>query len=150
MIFTHILQFTISIPSKDVHNIVAMVEATNNSISFLKGRPIDEESILEGLLLASIASIEVIPMIKVLGECIDYSISLSNFEIGEEAKEMPCKHHFHSICIDKLLGINGSCLIYRYKIPEDEQCEKKDEASREDERGDDGGSNMEEIWRKIE
>ncbi|KAK6773919.1 hypothetical protein RDI58_029158 [Solanum bulbocastanum] len=129
---------------------MAVVEATNNSISFLEGCPIYEESILEGLLLASIASIEVILMIKVLGDCIDYSICLSNFEIGEEAKEMPCKHYFHSICIDKLLGINGSCPICRYKIQMDEQCEKKDEASREDERGDDGGSNMEEIWRKIE
>ncbi|WMV15130.1 hypothetical protein MTR67_008515 [Solanum verrucosum] len=79
-------------------------------------------------------------MVKVLGEGINCSICLSNFEIGEEAKEMHCKHHFHSICIDKWLGINGSCPICRYKMPVDEQCEEKDE----DEIGDDGGSDMEE------
>uniref|UniRef100_A0A3Q7F0S6 RING-type E3 ubiquitin transferase n=1 Tax=Solanum lycopersicum TaxID=4081 RepID=A0A3Q7F0S6_SOLLC len=48
-------------------------------------------------------------MVKILGDGIDCSICLSNYEIGEEAKKIPCKHHFHSICIDKWLGINGSC-----------------------------------------
>ncbi|XP_015168646.1 RING-H2 finger protein ATL3-like [Solanum tuberosum] len=88
-------------------------------------------------------------MVKVLGEGIDCSICLSGFEISEEAKEMPCKHHFHSICIDKWLGINGLCLIYRYKMSVDEQCEKKDEESGGDERGDDGGSHMEEDGVKF-
>ncbi|KAK4723839.1 hypothetical protein R3W88_026618 [Solanum pinnatisectum] len=83
-------------------------------------------------------------MVKVLGEGIDCSICLLDFEIGKEAKEMPCKHHFHSICIDKWLGINGLCLICRYKMLVDEQCEKKDEENGEDERGDDGGSDMSE------
>ncbi|KAG5621595.1 hypothetical protein H5410_006813 [Solanum commersonii] len=141
MIYTHILRFTRSIPpSEDERNIVAVVDATNNSIFFLEDRPINVEPILEGQLPASIASIKAIPMVKVLGEGIDCSICLSNFEIGEEAKEMHCKHHFHSICIDKWLGINGSCPICRYKMPVDEQCEEKDK----DEIGDDGGSDMEE------
>ncbi|KAH0699228.1 hypothetical protein KY284_013443 [Solanum tuberosum] len=141
MIYTHILRFTRSIPpSEDERNIVAVVDATNNSISFLEDRPINAEPILEEQLPASIASIKAIPMVKVLGKGIDCSICLSNFEIGEEAKEMHCKHHFHSICIDKWLGINGSCPICRYKMPVDEQCEEKDE----DEIGDDGGSDMEE------
>ncbi|KAH0717433.1 hypothetical protein KY285_013464 [Solanum tuberosum] len=142
MIYTHILRFTRSIPpSEDERNIVAVVDTTNNSISFLEDRPINAEPILEGQLPASIASIKAIPMVKVLGEGIDCSICLSNFEIGEEAKKMHCKHHFHSICIDKWLGINGSCPICRYKMPVDEQCEEKDE---DDEIGDDGGSDMEE------
>ncbi|XP_049385258.1 uncharacterized protein LOC125849255 [Solanum stenotomum] len=141
MIYTHILRFTQSIPpSEDERNIVAVVDVTNNSISFLEDRPINAEPILERKLPASIASIKAIPMIKVLGEGIDCSICLSNFEIGEEAKEMHCKHHFHSICIDKWLGINGSCPICRYKMPVDEQCEEKDE----DEIVSDGGSDMEE------
>lgn len=52
---------------------------------------------------------------------------------------MPCKHHFHLICIDKWLGINESCPICRYKMPLDDQCEKKD-----DESDDGGGNDMEE------
>ncbi|XP_015158916.1 E3 ubiquitin-protein ligase RNF13-like [Solanum tuberosum] len=141
MIYTHILRFTRSIPpSEDERNIVAVVDATNNSISFLEDRPINAEPILEEQLPASIASIKAIPMVKVLGKGIDCSICLSNFEIGEEAKEMHCKHHFHSICIDKWLGINRSCPICRYKMPVDKQCEEKDK----DEIGDDGCSDMEE------
>ncbi|KAH0699229.1 hypothetical protein KY284_013444 [Solanum tuberosum] len=81
-------------------------------------------------------------MVKVLGEGIDCSICLSNFQIGEEANEMPCKHRFHSICIDRWLRINGSCLICRYKMPVNEQCEKKVEESGEDERDDDSSSDM--------
>ncbi|KAK4710484.1 hypothetical protein R3W88_004997 [Solanum pinnatisectum] len=140
MIYNHILRFALSIPPpEDECNIVVVVDATNNSISFLEGRAINVEPILEGKLPASIASIEAISMVKILGEGIGCSICLSNFEFGEEAKEMPCKHHFHdSICIDKWLGINGSCPICRYKMPVDEQCEKTDE----DEIGDDGGSDM--------
>ncbi|KAK6777508.1 hypothetical protein RDI58_024225 [Solanum bulbocastanum] len=131
MIFTHILRFSIStLPFEDVRNIVAVVDTANNSISFFEGHPINAEPILEGLSHASTASIEAIPMVKVLGEGIDCSICLSDFEIGKEAKEMPCKHHFYSICIDKWLGINGSCPIFRYND--------------EDERGDDGGSDMSE------
>uniref|UniRef100_M1BI00 RING-type E3 ubiquitin transferase n=1 Tax=Solanum tuberosum TaxID=4113 RepID=M1BI00_SOLTU len=145
MIFIHILRFAISIlPLEDVRNIVTVVDTTNNSIPFFEGNPINAEPILEGLSPASTASIEAIPMVKVLGEGIDCSICLSNFETGKEAKEMPCKHHFHSICIDKWLGINGSCPICRYKMPVDEQCEKKDEENGEDERGDDGSSDMSE------
>ncbi|KAG5580135.1 hypothetical protein H5410_050762 [Solanum commersonii] len=145
MIFTHILQFSISIlPLEDVRNIVTVVDTTNNSIPFFEGNPINAEPILEGLSPASITSIEAIPMVKVLGEGIDCSICLSDFEIGKEGKEMPCKHHFHSICIDKWLGINGSCPICRYKMPVDEQCEKKDEENGEDERGDDGSSDISE------
>ncbi|WMV15126.1 hypothetical protein MTR67_008511 [Solanum verrucosum] len=146
MIYNHILRFVRSIPPpEDERNIVTVVDATNNSISFLEGHPINAEPILEGQLPASIASIEAIPMVKILGQGIDCSVCLSNFELGEEAKEMPCKHHFHSICIDKWLGINGSCPICRYKMPVNEQCEKAYEESDEDEIRDDGGSDMQEA-----
>ncbi|KAG5583449.1 hypothetical protein H5410_054076 [Solanum commersonii] len=60
-------------------------------------------------------------MVTVLGEGIDCSICLSNFKIGEEAKEMFCEHRFHSICNDRSLRINGSCSICRYKMLVNEQ-----------------------------
>ncbi|XP_069149560.1 uncharacterized protein [Solanum lycopersicum] len=143
MIYDHILRFAQSIPPpEDERNIVAVVDATNNSISFFEAHPINAEPILEEQLPASIASIQAIPLVKILGEGIDCSICLSNFELGEEAKEMPCEHHFHSICIDTWLGINGSCPICRYKMPVDEQCDKTHEEGDEDEIGDDGGSDI--------
>ncbi|PHU25496.1 E3 ubiquitin-protein ligase [Capsicum chinense] len=60
------------------------------------------------------------------------TICLSEFEIDEEAKEMPCSHHFHLACIDKWLGINGSCSTCRYKMPMKEKRESKDEESSND------------------
>ncbi|KAH0696137.1 hypothetical protein KY290_013504 [Solanum tuberosum] len=147
MILPYIFRFTISNSRHEfVRTVVVLVNAINNSISFIQVRPINAEPILEEVVPASRFSIEAIPMVKVLGEGIDCSICLSGFEISEETKEMPCKHHFHSICIDKWLGINGSCLIYRYKMPVDEQCEKKDEESGGDERV----MMVEVIWRKME
>ncbi|KAH7846743.1 hypothetical protein Vadar_017626 [Vaccinium darrowii] len=77
-------------------------------------------------LPASKKSIEAMPTVKVtesetesLGSesC---AICLGEYEIGEEAKEMPCKHRFHSACIDKWLGIHGSCPVCRYEMPVEE------------------------------
>lgn len=102
------------------------MDTTNNSISFLDNRPINADAVMiGGLVLVYIASIEAILMVKVLAEGIDRNICLSNIKIGEKAKEMLCKHHFHSICIDMWLRINGPCPICRYNMSMNEQCDKK-------------------------
>nr|DAD34894.1 TPA_asm: hypothetical protein HUJ06_005534 [Nelumbo nucifera] len=65
------------------------------------------------------------------GEC---AICLEGWEIGGEAREMPCKHKYHSSCIEKWLGLHGSCPICRFKMPVDEEeCRKRssDEEGRE-------------------
>ncbi|MQM23904.1 hypothetical protein Taro_056974 [Colocasia esculenta] len=36
-------------------------------------------------------------------------------------KEMPCRHRFHGGCIERWLGLHGSCPICRYRMPEEEQ-----------------------------
>jgi len=48
-------------------------------------------------------------------------------------KEMPCKHRFHGNCIEKWLGIHGSCFVCRYQIHVDE----KDDGMKMD--GEEGG-----------
>lgn len=82
---------------------------------------------------ASKASIEAMQSVEVVedgGEC---SICLDEWEVGGVAKEMPCKHRFHGNCIERWLGIHGSCPVCRYKMPveEEEAGKKGDEEERE-------------------
>ncbi|KAF8404000.1 hypothetical protein HHK36_012110 [Tetracentron sinense] len=55
-----------------------------------------------------------------IGENLQCSICLEDFEIGAESKEMPCKHKFHSGCILKWLELHSSCPVCRFQIPADE------------------------------
>lgn len=81
---------------------------------------------------ASKASIEAMPCVGIeeKGECV---ICLEEFEVGGIAKEMPCKHRFHGDCIEKWLGMHGSCPVCRHSMPVDEEelGKKKDEEGRE-------------------
>ncbi|KAL5569545.1 hypothetical protein UlMin_026120 [Ulmus minor] len=58
-------------------------------------------------------AVEALPtvMIKENFQC---SICLDEFEIGSEAKKMPCKHRFHSRCILPWLELHSSCPICRF------------------------------------
>lgn len=87
----------------------------------------DLQSVLQGLsgkpgaLPASKDSIQAMPRVVVTEEGADCSICLEAYEVGGEAREMPCKHKFHSGCIEKWLGLHGSCPICRYAMPAEEE-----------------------------
>ncbi|TYH00946.1 hypothetical protein ES288_A09G017700v1 [Gossypium darwinii] len=66
---------------------------------------------------ASKASIEAMPRTKVEESGKDCCICLEEFEVEEEAREMPCKHVFHSGCIQKWLLIHGLCPVCRFMMP---------------------------------
>ncbi|KAK6931239.1 Zinc finger, RING-type [Dillenia turbinata] len=84
----------------------------------------------EGQQPASKSSIESLPKVTITEESdCECSICLENFVVGEEVKELPCKHRFHCECIDKWLGIHGNCPVCRYKI--DELEKKKGRGERE-------------------
>ncbi|KAL3829631.1 hypothetical protein ACJIZ3_018433 [Penstemon smallii] len=43
-------------------------------------------------------------------------ICLCAYEDGAELRELPCRHHFHSACIDKWLHINATCPLCKFNI----------------------------------
>jgi E3 ubiquitin-protein ligase RNF115/126 len=75
-----------------------------------------------GPLPASRVSIEAMPRVavteKVAAE--ECAICLEGYEVGGEAREMPCKHMFHSGCIERWLGLRGSCPVCRFVMPVEE------------------------------
>ncbi|CAI0448004.1 unnamed protein product [Linum tenue] len=79
---------------------------------------------------ASKASIEAMPTVEIggeggiEGECV---ICLEEWKVGEVVKEMPCKHRFHGGCVEKWLGIHGSCPVCRHQMPAEEKDSLKKE-----------------------
>ncbi|XP_073291243.1 E3 ubiquitin-protein ligase At1g63170-like [Primulina huaijiensis] len=43
-------------------------------------------------------------------------ICLSSYDDGTELRELPCRHHFHSACIDKWLYMNATCPLCKFNI----------------------------------
>ncbi|XP_009778983.1 E3 ubiquitin-protein ligase SIRP1-like [Nicotiana sylvestris] len=68
-------------------------------------------------LPATKASIEALPIIQIVEHEEECAICLLEFQVGEKTKEMPCKHRYHSNCINKWLERHGSCPVCRYKLP---------------------------------
>uniref|UniRef100_M4EDI9 RING-type E3 ubiquitin transferase n=1 Tax=Brassica campestris TaxID=3711 RepID=M4EDI9_BRACM len=54
------------------------------------------------------------------------SICLEEWSEGDVAAEMPCKHEFHSKCVEEWLGRHATCPLCRYEMPVEEvEGEKK-------------------------
>uniref|UniRef100_A0A2P2ISY0 RING-type E3 ubiquitin transferase n=1 Tax=Rhizophora mucronata TaxID=61149 RepID=A0A2P2ISY0_RHIMU len=50
-------------------------------------------------------------------------ICLCAYDDGDELRELPCSHHFHSACVDKWLYINSTCPLCKYDIL---KCSRQD------------------------
>ncbi|WOK99065.1 putative E3 ubiquitin-protein ligase RHC1A [Canna indica] len=70
---------------------------------------------------ASQSSISAMPTIKInqrhLHGDSHCPVCKERFEIGSEAREMPCKHFYHSECIIPWLEQHNSCPVCRYEMP---------------------------------
>ncbi|XP_055818526.1 E3 ubiquitin-protein ligase SIRP1-like isoform X2 [Solanum dulcamara] len=63
--------------------------------------------------------VEALPVVTI-DETLQCSVCLEDFEIGTEAKEMPCKHKFHGVCILPWLELHSTCPVCRHQLPSDE------------------------------
>ncbi|KAL2233546.1 E3 ubiquitin-protein ligase RING1-like [Sesamum indicum] len=97
-----------------------------------------------GQRTASKASIDAMPSVEIVnGENDDEQcvVCLEEWETGDMAKEMPCKHKFHVECIEKWLKIRGSCPVCRYEMPADEDDDAGKRTS-----GENDGERRRRIW----
>ncbi|XP_076943410.1 E3 ubiquitin-protein ligase SIRP1-like [Bidens hawaiensis] len=65
-------------------------------------------------------AIDALPNVTIDEPSVQCSVCLDDFEVGSEAKELPCKHRFHSKCILPWLDLHSSCPVCRLELPSDE------------------------------
>ncbi|EXB65262.1 E3 ubiquitin-protein ligase RING1 [Morus notabilis] len=72
---------------------------------------------------ASKAAIESMPTIEIDDSHISTeshcAVCKEPFELGTEAREMPCKHIYHPECILPWLSLHNSCPVCRHELPAD-------------------------------
>ncbi|PIA54698.1 hypothetical protein AQUCO_00900930v1 [Aquilegia coerulea] len=70
---------------------------------------------------ASKAAIESMPTIEIVSSHVNTeshcAVCKEAFELGVEAREMPCKHIYHSDCILPWLSLRNSCPVCRHELP---------------------------------
>ncbi|VFQ81199.1 unnamed protein product [Cuscuta campestris] len=74
---------------------------------------------------ASKSAIESLPTIEIVRSHVSAephcAVCKEAFELGNEAREMPCKHLYHSDCILPWLSLRNSCPVCRHRLPADTQ-----------------------------
>lgn len=70
---------------------------------------------------ASKSAVESMPTVEVGAGSESYcAVCTEAFEAGSEAREMPCKHIYHSECILPWLSMRNSCPVCRHEMPLEE------------------------------
>ena len=84
-------------------------------LGYVKNRAADSKSI-QKLVSFTFGSSAATTTLKQEEASLRCCICLTDFEGGESLKEMPCKHYFHSDCLENWLYQNGSCPICRKSL----------------------------------
>lgn len=99
---------------------------------------------------ASKAAIESMPTIGITDQHISIeshcAVCKEAFEMGIEAREMPCKHLYHQDCILPWLSLKNSCPVCRHELPIDNNANNHN-TSEENEVGNDDETVGLTIWR---
>ncbi|KAJ6763128.1 E3 UBIQUITIN-PROTEIN LIGASE PRAJA [Salix purpurea] len=78
-------------------------------------------------------AVKAMPTVSI-AENLQCSICLEEFDIGCEAKEMPCKHKFHGECIVPWLELHSSCPVCRFLMPSDDSTAEVSQSRSDEER----------------
>ncbi|CAA0836747.1 RING-H2 finger C2A [Striga hermonthica] len=72
---------------------------------------------------ASKAAVESMPTVQIIDGHISVeshcAVCKEPFELGTDAREMPCKHLYHQDCILPWLALTNSCPVCRHELPTD-------------------------------
>uniref|UniRef100_A0ACD5W0N8 Uncharacterized protein n=1 Tax=Avena sativa TaxID=4498 RepID=A0ACD5W0N8_AVESA len=71
-------------------------------------------------------AVEALPTVEICGGANDEdtascAVCLEDYACGEHARELPCRHRFHSLCIVPWLEMHSSCPICRFQLPADDE-----------------------------
>ncbi|KAF8378916.1 hypothetical protein HHK36_030265 [Tetracentron sinense] len=71
---------------------------------------------------ASKSAVEALPTINISDQLLtsECAVCKDTFQLGTAAKQMPCKHIYHSDCILPWLELHNSCPVCRYELPTDD------------------------------
>ncbi|KNA22859.1 hypothetical protein SOVF_029680 [Spinacia oleracea] len=130
---------------------IVLINPLTQGMVVIEGTGLDSlfhgvQSIKDGQPPASKSAIEAMPCVEIREddeerECV-ICLEVCGPSVGV-VKEMPCKHRFHGECIEKWLGIHGSCPVCRFKMPvEEEDGGKKGEEE-------ESGERRTEIWVSV-
>ncbi|TXG72484.1 hypothetical protein EZV62_001063 [Acer yangbiense] len=64
---------------------------------------------------------EALPTVKISEAHLHCPVCKEELEVGEEVRELPCKHLYHSDCIFPWLSIQNTCPVCRFELEDDSE-----------------------------